>query len=194
MNRTQHEHASMALRTEIAGRAARLIAEGHVHDFSQAKRKAARQMGVSEKSGLPSNQEISDALMQYRAVFQPDHSKQLADYRHKAADLMRFFARYRPYLTGSVLSGTAGPHSDINLLIYHDDPKSLEIFLIDQKIDYQYKEAPGAPHIADYPNLAFYYDDTPVLLHVRPLSAERSAHNREERASLVEVERMVDTP
>ena len=194
MNRSQHEHAPTALRSEIANRAARLLAEGHVHDFAQAKRKAARQMGISENSGLPSNQEISAALTQYRAVFQPEHAKLLDDYRQKAAYLMHFFASFRPYLTGSVLSGAAGPHSDINLLLYHDDPKSLEIFLIDRKIDYQHRETPGMPHIAGYPNLAFYYDDTPVLLHLRPLSAERITYNKEERASLIEVERMIDTP
>lgn len=171
-----------------------MLAEGHVHDFAQAKRKAARQLGVTEGRSLPSNQEISDALAEYRAVYQPDHPDLLMQYRQKAAFLMRFFADYRPYLTGSVLSGTAGPNSNINLLLYHDDPKALEIFLIDRKIDYKYRENSALQHVPGYPTIAFWYDETPVLLHVRPLSAERNAGHREERATLAEVERLLDTP
>lgn len=192
MSRPVIDRSSASLRADIASRAARIIAEGHVHDFAQAKRKAARQLGITDGRSLPSNQAISDALTEYRAVYQPDYPGLLADYRRKAIYLMRFFANYRPYLTGSVLNGSAGPHSNINLLLYHDDPKTLEIFLIDRKIDYQYKESAGVPHVPGYPTLSFWYDDTPVLLHVRPLAAERNGSHREERASLVEMEKMLD--
>lgn len=194
MNRPASERlSSSTLRAEIASRAARMIAEGLVQDFAQAKRKAARQMGVEDGRALPSNQEISDALAAYRAVYQPDHPELLEHYRKKAAFLMHFFADYRPYLTGSVLAGTAGPNSNINLLLYHDDPKALEIFLIDRKIDYQYKENSAIQHVPGYPTLAFWYDDTSVLLHVRPLSSERNTSHREERATLAEVERLLGT-
>lgn len=191
MARPGSERSSTALRAEIATRAARLIAEGHMNDLAQAKRKAAHQMGVTDGRALPSNQEVEDALSQYRAVYNPEHPELLRDLRRKAAYLMHFFARYRPYLTGSVLSGTAGEHSNINLLLYHDDPKAVEFFLLDQKIDYQHNENAGIQHVAGYPTLSFWYDETPVLLHVRPLSAERNASHREDRATLAEVERLL---
>ncbi|MDR3412334.1 MAG: hypothetical protein P4L87_15575 [Formivibrio sp.] len=191
MTRPVIERASTALRAEIAARAARLIAEGHVHDFALAKRKAAHQMGVTEGRALPSNQEVGDALSQYRAVYNPEHPELIHDLRKKAAYLMHFFSAYRPYLTGSVLSGAAGAHSNINLLLYHDDPKAVEFFLLDQKIDYQHNESAGIQQVTGYPTLSFWYDETPVLLHVRPLSAERNASHREERATLTEVEHLL---
>lgn len=102
---------------------------------------------------------------------------------------MRFLDGFRPKLTGSVLSGVAGPHSNINLILFHDNPKAVEFFLLNQRIDYEQQESPGSPRKADYPTLAFWYDDTPVLLHVRPLSVERGL--REERATLADVERLL---
>lgn len=191
MARPVIERSSTVLRQEIAARAARLIAEDHIHDFALAKRKAARQMGVAEGRALPSNQEIEEALMQYRAVYDPEHGDLLLEFRRKAVFLMRFLGKFRPYLAGSVLSGVAGPHSNINLILFHDDPKTVEFFLLDQKIDYEHKETTGMQRYAGFPSLAFWYDDTPVLLHVRPLTAERSTNNREERATLTEVERLI---
>ncbi len=191
MARPGSERSSAALRAEIATRAARLIAEGHMNDMAQAKRKAAHQLGVTNGRALPSNQEIGDALNHYRAIYNPEHPALLRALRQKAVYLLHFFAAYRPYLTGSVLSGAAGEHSNINLLLYHDDPKAVEFFLLDQQIDYQHNEGAGIQHVADYPTLAFWYDETPVLLHVRPLSAERNAGHREDRATLAEVEHLL---
>ncbi len=191
MNRPATDRSSASLRAEIASRAARLMAEGHVNDFAAAKRKAARQLGMDDSRALPSHEDSGEALAQYRAVYQPDHAGLLNDYRRKAARLLDFFAGFRPYLTGSVLTGTAGPHSNINLLVYHDDAKELEIFLIDRGVDYKYRENAGITHAAGFPTLAFWYDNTPVLLQVLPRSAERNSGNREERATLAEVERML---
>ena len=48
------------LRSAVAQAAARLIAEG-LTDYHAAKKKAARQLGISEKNGLPDNHEIEKA-------------------------------------------------------------------------------------------------------------------------------------
>lgn len=178
-------------RQEVATRAARLLAENHAPDFSAAKRKAAQQLGVTETANLPSNQEVEDALIQHRAIFEPGHESLLRQLRQKSLYLMRLFVEFRPSLTGSVLSGVAGPHSDINLILYHDDPKSVEFFLIDQKIEYQHREANHLHRYDNYPTLAFWFDETPVKLHVRPLSAERNQVRNEPRASRVEVEKLL---
>ncbi|GGP27858.1 hypothetical protein [Silvimonas amylolytica] len=180
---------TLTLRAEIAHHAARLIAEDHMHDFALAKKKAARHLGVSDAHVLPSNQEIEDALASYRAIYQPEHDGCLQELRQKAATVMRLLRSFNPWLTGSVLSGVAGSHSDINLLMYTDDPKSVEIFLLNERIEYQHLEPPPTHRHALYPTLAFWYDDTQVKLHVRPRLAERQNPRREEkeRASLDDV-------
>ncbi len=185
-----HPRAAATQRQQIAARAAQLLAEDHISDFAQAKHKAARQLGIHDDRSLPSDQEIEAALASHRAVYDPDHTAVIRAFRHKAASLMRFLDGFRPKLTGSVLSGVAGPHSNINLILFHDNPKAVEFFLLNQKIDYEQQESPGSPRQADYPTLAFWYDDTPVLLHVRPLSAERS--QREDRATLAGGERLLE--
>jgi len=174
------ERQAAALRSEIAHRAARLIAEDHVPDFAQAKKKAARQLGIADGRSLPSNQEIELALESYRAIYQPEHANHVDTLRIKALAMMRLLTDFQPYLTGSVLSGIAGPYSDINLLIYTDDPKALELFLVNRQIEYKYAE-PEAPHRhADHPTLVLWYDGSQVKLHVRPTDAGRNTR-REER-------------
>lgn len=191
MPKSGHDHGS-TIRAEIASRAARLIAEEHMDDFAQAKRKAARQLGVSEGRNLPTNDEIEAALTAHRALYAPEHGELLLTLRRKTVYLMRFFQAFRPYLTGSVLSGVAGPHSDINLVLFEDDPKKVELFLLNEGIEYQHKEQRPRRH-DDYPTLAFWFDGTPVRLHIRPLSSERNSTRKEERerATLAELEQLL---
>lgn len=166
------------LRAQIAERAARLIAEDFLHDFSLAKKKAAKQLGITEGRMMPSNQEIEDALASYRAIYQPGHGNSLNQLRQKALKVMRILAQFRPCLTGSVLSGVAGPNSDINLQLFLDDPKAVEIFLLNQQIAYDLLPAANGRQQADYPSLSFWYDDTQISLHVKPKDAERQKEER----------------
>ena len=53
---------SSPLRREIAALAARMMAEDGISDFGFAKRKAARQLGVTERDALPNNDEIEAEL------------------------------------------------------------------------------------------------------------------------------------
>jgi hypothetical protein len=180
-------------RAEIAARAAFLLAEEHIETFALAKRKAARQLGYPENGGLPSNEEVEAALVEHRAIYAPEHEDLLRELRQKAVYLLRFFAGFRPYLAGSVLSGVAGPHSDINLILFEDDPKAVELFLLNEQIDFKHKEPPPHHRHDDYPTLAFWFAETPVRLHIRPLSAERNATRRDERerATLAELEQLL---
>jgi len=43
-------------------------------------------------------------------------------------------AEFHPYLTGSVLNGTAGEQSDINLTLFSDDEKAVLLFLLKHNI------------------------------------------------------------
>jgi hypothetical protein len=126
------------MREQLAHQAAKLMAEDGITDHAFAKRKAARQLGAADTQHLPSNQEVDDALHIYRALYQRDsHPGILYQLREEALTTMRLLAEFHPYLTGSVLSGTAGVHSDINLMLFSDDTKAVLLFLLKHKIDFE---------------------------------------------------------
>jgi hypothetical protein len=56
-------------RARIAQAAAKLIAEHGIADWSLAKRKAARQLMLPERSALPGDDEVEVALVDYHALF-----------------------------------------------------------------------------------------------------------------------------
>ncbi|AOY00620.1 hypothetical protein [Jeongeupia sp. USM3] len=181
------ERHAAAHRAQIAHRAAKLIAEDHLDDFALAKKKAARQLGLDDHSLLPSNQEIEAALASYRAIYQPQHAGHLQALRKTAVTVMRLLAPFSPYLTGSVLSGVAGPHSDINLIGYVDDPKGVELFLLNRGIDYRHADA--GPRHDDYPTLQFEHDHVVVRLSVRPRNDERA--RGEERIRVEQLQQLI---
>lgn len=129
------------LRLQIAAAAARIMAEDGIDDFALAKRKAARQLGLDDAHSLPRNEEVEEQLRAYQALYQDDDQPQcLAELREIALELMQELADFRPYLTGPVLKGTAGRHSDIDLQLFTDDPKAVEFHLINQRIRYEASE------------------------------------------------------
>lgn len=129
-------------RTTIATLAARLMAEDGITDFHFAKKKAARQLGLPEHSALPDNAEVEAELRTYWALYQDEeHAELLHHLRRTALELMERLIDFHPYLSGSVLEGTAGPHSRIDLQLFADSAKEVEIFLLNQAIDYRHEEA-----------------------------------------------------
>jgi hypothetical protein len=126
------------MREELAQHAARIMAEDGITDYAMAKRKAARQMGASDTRHLPSNQQIDEALKSRRALFDPGrHPAVLNALRAQALEVMRLLESFHPFLTGSVLSGSAGENSDINLLIYSDDEKAVMMFLLKHNLPFE---------------------------------------------------------
>jgi hypothetical protein len=126
------------MRTRIAQLAARLMAEDGIQDFALAKRKAARQLGAEDTHNLPTNAEIEEALRSYQSLYQGDEQAQrVGAMRQQACAVMRLLARFNPHLTGSVLQGTATRHSDINLMLFADSEKEVELFLLNSQLDYQ---------------------------------------------------------
>ncbi len=138
--RTPREYVNRRdlMREQLAHQAAKLMAEDGITDHAFAKRKAARQLGAADTQHLPSNQEVDDALHSYRVLYQRDsHPGVLYQLREEALKAMHLLAEFHPYLTGSVLSGTAGEHSDINLMLFSDDTKAVLLFLLKHKIDFE---------------------------------------------------------
>ena len=129
------------MRARIAAAAARLMAEDGIDDFALAKRKAARQLGAAATEALPRNDEIEAELHAYRALYQAQsHPEVLEELRRVALDAMRTLEAFRPYLTGSVLKGTAGPYSEIDLQLFPESAKDVEIFLLDRNIPFSTHE------------------------------------------------------
>lgn len=119
------------MRRLIAEAAARLLALDGSQDYGSAKRKAARQLGAADSQNLPDNQEIETALRAYQAIFQADAApNRLAQLREVAMEYMERLRDYDPHLTGSVLNGTAGKHSDINLQLFTEQEKEIEFLLM----------------------------------------------------------------
>lgn len=125
-------------RAHIAHIAARLMAEDGIEDYAIAKRKAARQAGTPDTRELPTNEEIDAALRTYQQIYhQEEHRDRLRALREMALKAMRELAQFNPYLTGSVLNGNAGKYADINLQLYTDSAKAVELYLIDRRIPYR---------------------------------------------------------
>lgn len=129
------------MRTRIAATAARIMAEDGVGDFALAKRKAARQLGASDTQSLPTNDEIEVELRAYQSLYQEDEQRErIQELRCQALAAMEALAEFKPYLTGPVLKGTAGRYSDIDLQLFADSGKEVEIFLLNRNIAYETEE------------------------------------------------------
>ena len=125
-------------RSAIAVHAARLMAQDGIEDYGLAKRKAAKQLGIADSSRLPNNDEIDAARREYQDIYQgADQSQWIRALREQAVRAMRELAAFDPHLTGSVLSGMAGPYAAIHLQLFTDHTKTVELLLIDRNMPYK---------------------------------------------------------
>jgi len=125
-------------RLRIAQVAARLIALHGIRDWSQAKRKAARELMLGEREPMPGDDEVEDALVEYHAIFGGEaHAEQLRGQREEALRWMRRLAAFRPQLTGGVAAGWATRYSDIRLELEAEDAKLVEIALLGEDVPYR---------------------------------------------------------
>src|SRR5215831_16351651 len=112
-------------RSRIAQTTARLIAEHGLTDWNAAKRKACRQLGLTEREALPDNEEVEQALRDYNSLFQPDEQPaRLRVQRVEALSWMERLARWNPVLTGAVAAGWATAHSEARLELEAEDAKT----------------------------------------------------------------------
>ncbi len=129
------------MRSRIAHLAARLMAEDGVDDYALAKRKAARQAGAPDTRSLPTNEEVEEALRAYQQLYQADEQRErLRHLRSRALEMMRLLSEFNPYLTGAVLSGSAGKYSDINIHLFTDGIKEIERFFLNRGIAYKTRD------------------------------------------------------
>jgi hypothetical protein len=175
---TRRTNKQTETRARIAAAAARLMAEDGIDDFALAKRKAAKQLGVVESQSLPRNDEIEAELRAYLALYQADeHPQRVAELREIALDAMRALERFNPYLTGPVLKGIAGPYAEIELQLFPDSVKEVEIFLLDRNLRYATHE--GRRYAGDRPHsvsvLTLAWQGVPLRLSIFDPRDERIA-------------------
>ena len=129
------------MRARIAAAAARIMAEDGIDDFALAKRKAARQLGAVDTEALPRNDEVEAELRAYRALYQAgEHPELIEELRRLALEVMQALEQFNPYLTGPVLKGIAGPYAEIDLQLFPDSAKEIEIFLLERNIAFTTQE------------------------------------------------------
>lgn len=128
------------LRQLIAQNAARMMIEGGICDFSYAKKKAGRQLGMSENSALPSNAEVEEEIKLHHELFNENQPQELNMLRKAALATMQLFERFNPHLTGSVLEGIAGKNGQTDIHLFADSAKEVEIFLLSEQIPFEASE------------------------------------------------------
>lgn len=123
----------------LANAAARLVVEEGM-EYGPAKHKAAR---AAERRGarrppLPSNEQIEDAVREELALFHAEEqAAELLALRRLALRWMDRLTAHRPHLAGAAWRGTATRRSAVHLDLYCDDPKALEIELLNQGVDFE---------------------------------------------------------
>ncbi|MFT4248040.1 MAG: hypothetical protein QM581_08385 [Pseudomonas sp.] len=174
-------------RHRLAHEAARLMAEGGIRDYHQAKLKAASRLGICDDASLPRNREIEQALREYQRLFAgPGHALGLRQRREAALRAMEFFAAFSPRLIGPVLEGTADEHSPVCLHLHVDDPEAVQRFLEEHGIPAESRTRRlrmDPQRIADVPVWLFSAEELTFDLAVLPCLALRQAplSQRDER-------------
>jgi hypothetical protein len=166
------------MRERIAAAAARIMAEDGIDDFALAKRKAAKSLGAPATEALPANDEIEAELEAYRALYQADeHPQRVAELREIALDAMRRFEGFHPYLTGPVLKGTAGPYAEIELQLFPESAKEVEMFLLERGIAFETQEARrySGDRVHAVSVFVLLWQDAPIKLSVFDPRDERVA-------------------
>ena len=157
------------IRRLIAREAARLMYEEGVAEYRDAKRKAAKPFGpeksLSLGAHLPSNAEIHAELARLIQVHEGEvQPARLLSLRVMALRYLELFAPFRPYLVGSVLTGTVTERSDIDLHLFADSMEEVELFLAEQDIPFASEVVTirhgGSFH--DYPHL--YLEEEGVVI------------------------------
>jgi hypothetical protein len=178
MHRRPNPRADL-LRRAVAEEAARIMREQGVDDFLLAKRKAAERLGVTDASILPRNTEIEAALMAHQRLFAADrHEAGLASLRRSALEAMRLLADFQPRLVGPVLTGTASPHSEINLHLFTESAEAVSIRLEERGVPHEVLERRvryERDRTVSYPALRFVAGRQTVDAVVFPLDGIRQA-------------------
>jgi hypothetical protein len=188
----------------LAYEAARIMTDQGVQEFDRARRKAAERAGIDNKRYWPNNEEIQEALLQRRRLFQGDRrERELRKLREQALNAMHAFAAFTPRLVGPVLAGSADATQGVCLHLFTDNPEELVLQLLEQGIPWQEREGVlryGGGARRAHPVFSFYAGETPFELVVLPVLSQRNpplnpvSERPDAGAGAAEVERLLDRP
>lgn len=131
------------LQMEIATAAAALVVDEGL-DYGRAKSRALKVLGLPKRTALPDNQAVEAAVREHIALFHADTQPgELRLLRELALVWMDRLAEFTPLIGGAVWHGTATRHSDIYLQLFSDDPKAVELGLINRGLDYDATSVQG---------------------------------------------------
>lgn len=131
----QHSQARLRERRHrLAHEAARLMAEGGLHDYHQAKLKAAQRLGILDDASMPRDGEIEEALREYQRLFQPDTAGQVQLRLEAALQALAFFQPFQPRLVGPLLEGIADARSPVALHLHSEDAEAVARYLLQHSI------------------------------------------------------------
>lgn len=192
------------MRQQLAVEAARIMATESQNNFLAAKQKAAERLGVSNRTALPSNLEVEQALRVHQTLYGgADHDRKLHQLRQTAVDAMRFLQDFSPRLVGPVLTGTAHRHSRVALHVFSDPPDQVVLFLLDRGLPYRQEQRRIRWHDGGYrevPLVVTEADGVSVELSLFPTVDLRQAPpspvdgRPQQRAAIGEVENLLHEP
>jgi len=114
---------SLRLRKRVAREAASLLYFGVEKEYKQAKLKAAK---IVKSNFLPTNLEVALELDKIAEENEGSaRHERLIQMRKEALKLMKILKAYKPLLIGSVWRGTICHASDVDIVVYHDEPEDI---------------------------------------------------------------------
>ena len=181
-NAHAHLHAQTRTRERrqhLAHEAARLMAEGGIRDYHQAKLKAAQRLGIFDDASLPRNREIEDALREYQRLFLgSDQPAEVRRRREAALRALEFFRGFEPRLVGAVLDGTADANSAVALHVHSEDPDAIPRWLDEHGVPAQSRSRHlrlDRERDGDFPVWLFSAEDLSFDVTVLPADVLRQA-------------------
>jgi hypothetical protein len=110
-------------RARVAAEAARLLARDEAAGAEQARRKAARRLGIDEPALWPSEAEVQQALRDYQRLFGESAELPALAVLEAAADAaLTHFAEFEPELCGGLAEAPPRRERVVQLLLYAEDP------------------------------------------------------------------------
>jgi len=189
------------LRYAVTQEAARIMAEQGIQDFLLAKRKAAERIGITDAAVLPKNSEIENALIARQRLFHSHHHDDaILQLRRSALRLMRLLQEFQPRLVGSVLTGSASAHSEINVHVFVDHAERISVTLDERGITHQHAEKKlryESDRYISYPSFKFIAGDHAIEVVALPVDGIRQSPlspvdgKPMQRATIADVESLV---
>jgi hypothetical protein len=157
-------------------------------------------LGFRESDGLPDNDEVEEALRAYQTLYQNSEQRaRLLELRQVSLGVMREFADYAPYLAGPAWKGTAPRGAGVDINLFTDLEKQVEMQLLNRGVAYTTSERPHFNRSLNrrVPVFDFEVDEVAVHLIIYTRADERGAARADasgntDRGNLTAVELLID--